>query len=344
MVNLHGTRQSLVVLAACIVVGLAPNAHADPEASITESIAYIEARLRGPIDIVETAQARPKIAGDRSARVVLAGLDGGPDLVVHWKPVAPPGRGFNNEPRYVLAAYEFQKLFLDECEYVVPPVVLRALSLDEHRRQRGEAEATLRGTQSALFLLAYWLNNVVNRDPWDPARFKAEPRYARHWGNLNILTHIIDHKDANIGNLLISMNADDPRIFSVDNDVAFLSKESDRGSDWSRMHADRLPADTLARLRAITQAQLDASLGVLAEFRNEDGVLIPVEPPGDNLSPHSGVRTSGARVQFGLTRNETRALARRIEALLRQHDRGRIAAIERNPENRGATCAVAAVQ
>jgi hypothetical protein len=343
--DLNRTQRWPLILAASMVTGLAlADPDPGPVASIAQPIAYIEARLRGPIDVVETAQARPKIAGDRSARVVLAGMDGGPDLVAHWKPVAPPGRGFNNEPRYVLAAYEFQKLFLDECEYVVPPVVLRAMSLDEHRRQRGEAEATLRGTQSALFLLAYWLNNVVNRDPWDPERFKAEPRYARHWGNLNILTHIIDHKDANIGNLLISRNADDPRIFSVDNDVAFLSKESDRGSDWSRMHADRLPADTLARLRAITPAQLDASLGVLAEFRNEDGVLIPVEPPGNNFSPHSGVRTSGTRIQFGLTSNETRALARRIEALLRQHDRGRIAAIESSAESRGATCEVAAAQ
>jgi hypothetical protein len=337
-------RNSTLALAACALAGLAPQAHADPEASITESIAYIEARLRGPIDVVEAEQARPKIEGDRSARVLLSGLEGGPDLVAHWKPVALPGRGFNNEPRYVLAAYEFQKLFLDECEYVVPPVILRAMTLDEHRVQRGVTQATLRGTQSALFLLSYWLNNVTNRDPWDPERFAAQPRYARHWSHLNILTHIIDHKDANLGNLLISKNPEDPRVFSVDNDVAFLSKESDRGVTWSRMHVDRLPADTLARLRALDQAQLDARLGVLAEFRIENGALIPVDPPGNNFSPRDGLRRSGDRVQFGLTTNETGALARRIDALIRQHDRGRITAVAPDPQARGATCPDVALQ
>jgi hypothetical protein len=306
--------------------------------SVEHPIDYIEARLRGPIEIVEAVQARPRIEGDRSARVVLAGQGDLGNLNTHWKPVAPPGRGYNNEPRYILAAYEFQKLFLDECEFVVPPVVLRALSLEEHARLRGDAAPTLRGTSSVLFLLSYWLNNVTNRDPWDPARFASDERYARHWGNLNILTHLIDHKDANLGNLLISEYPDDPRVFSVDNDVAFASEESDRGITWSRLQVDRLPADTLDRLRTLTLEQLERQLGVLAEFRVVNGVLIAVDEPGGNLSSRTGLRTSGDRVQFGLTVNEIRTLHRRIGSLVAQLERGRIQAVAATPTNRGATC------
>jgi hypothetical protein len=319
-------------------------ASAEPGSSIEHPVAYIEARLRGPIEVVEAAQARPRIEGDRSARVVLAGLEGAANLNAHWKPVAPPGRGFNNEPRYILAAYEFQKLFLDECEYVVPPVALRALSTTDYAQLRGEAPATLRGNSSVLFLLSYWLNNVTNRDPWEPARFEAEPRYARHWGNLNILTHLIDHKDNNLGNLLISEDPEDPRVFSVDNDVAFASEASDRGVTWSRLQVQRLPADTLARLRTITLEQLERELGVLVEFRVVDGLLMPVDTPGANFSPRNGVRSAGDRVQFGLTTNEIRTLHRRIGSLVSQADRGEVQAIEATPANRGALCQVTATR
>jgi hypothetical protein len=317
---------------------------AAPRHSIEYPITDIEQRLRAPVKLVEVEQARPAIEGDRSARVLLAGPDGEPEMQAHWKPVAPPGQGFNNEPRYVLAAYELQKLFLDECEYVVPPVALRALPVAEYERLHGKEPPTLRGIDAVLFLLAYWVQDVTNRDPWDPARFAAEPRYARHWGNVNILTHIINHKDANIGNLLISQHPDDPRVFSVDNDVAFLSEVSDQGDAWSRLQVDRLPAVTLARLRAVTQAELEQTLGVLAEFRVEAGMLVPVEPPGVNLAPRSGVRQRGDRVQFGLTTSEIRMVSRRMDAMFQRVDRGRITAVPDTPEAMGLACQEAVAQ
>lgn len=326
----------VVLIIAWLFLGL-PASAAPATDSIALPVSVIESRLAGPLEVVEAEQARPKIEGDRSTRVVLAGE---PPLTAKWKPVAPPAQGFNNEPRYELAAYRLQKLFLDECEYVVPPIVLRAMGLDEYRRHRPGAQPTLRDTSSALFLLSYWLDNVTNRDAWDEGRFRSDPRYARHWGNLNILTHLIDHKDANIGNLLISEHPEDPRIFAVDNDVAFRSDASDRGDTWKRMQVDRLPAATLERLRQITLADLERALGVLAEFRNVAGELVAVEP-GENLNSRRGVRTGGDRVQFGLSAGEIRDVMRRIERLLAQSESGRITALEDSAESLGHACSVA---
>jgi len=226
----------------------------------------------------------------------------------------------------------------------VPPVVLRAMSIDEYKRDRPGGQVGLRGTSSALFMLSYWLEDVSNRDPWDRERFNSDPVYARHWGNLNILTHLIDQKDNNLGNLLISEDPEDPRVFSVDNDVAFASEASDRGVTWSRLQVDRLPADTLARLRTITLEQLERELGVLVEFRVVDGLLMSVDAPGANFSPRNGVRSTGDRVQFGLTTNEIRSLHRRIGSLVAQADRGGVQAIEATPANRGALCQVTATR
>ncbi|MFU8820174.1 MAG: hypothetical protein ACNA8G_01350 [Gammaproteobacteria bacterium] len=250
-------------------------------------------------------------------------------------------QGFNNEPRYELASYELQRLFLDECEYLVPPVALRAVSLDEYRRVRTDGEATLHGTSSVLFLLSYWLDDVTNAGAWDAERFAADPRYARHWGNLNVLTHLIEHKDANIGNLLISRHPEDPRVFAVDNDVAFGSESSDRGDQWKNMQMDRLPAATIERLKGITRADADRALGVLAEFRIEDGLLVPVAP-GENMNHRRGIRTTDDRVQFGLTSAEISNVMRRLDRLLSQVGKGRITAVEDTPDSLGYACRVAA--
>lgn len=338
-------RLSVVVAMAAMMQAFLPQpARAQTGPNILFPVDYIESRLRGPLEILEMTQARPSVEGDRSARVVLAGPEGEPGIEVLWKPVAPPGEGFNNEPRYALAAYRLQSLFLDECEYVVPPVAMRALPVDEYKRLRNEAPVTVRTTGSVLFLLSYWLSDVSPDDPWDAARFEADPRYARHWGNLNILTHLIDHKDANFGNLLVSTHPEDPRLFAVDNDVAFDSRISDQGDPWSPLLVDRLPQKTVDRLRAISDEDLERAIGVVAEFQLKDGVLVPVEALGDNLAKRRGLRGARGRVQFGLTSTEIRDVRQRIDALLRAVDKGRIRTIGDSPDALGLACLGAARQ
>jgi hypothetical protein len=293
--------------------------------NILYPIEYIEERLRAPeLDIVELDRSRP-VEADRARRVVLAGRDGEPPMQVHWKPVAPPGHGFNNEPRYELAAYQFQKLFLAEDEYVVPPAVLRAMPIDAYQEVQAFRHPTIRGTRSVLFLLSYWIQNLAvdTVDPFQPSMFELNPSYHRHFANANLLTHLIDHKDGNHGNLLVSRDGLNMRVFAVDNDVAFRSQTSDRGDRWRQLHVDQLPAATVERLRGITKDQLEAELAVLAEFQIVGEYLEPVEP-GPNAGPRRGVRVGDGRVQFGLTQGEINDLDRRIRSLVRDVDRGRI--------------------
>jgi hypothetical protein len=58
---------------------------------------------------------------------------------------------------------------------------------------------------------------------------------------MNILSYLIEHKDSNVGNFLISKDATNPRVFAVDNSYAFGSPESDRGHDWRFIRVKRLP-------------------------------------------------------------------------------------------------------
>ena len=298
--------------------------------NILFTIAEVEARLLAPdLDIMDQDYARP-LEGDRSRRVTLAGPNGGDPMEVHWKPVGLGGEGFNNEPRYEVAAYRLQQLFLDERDYVVPPTVLRAMAIEDYRQIRMVEEPTIRGTRSVLFVLSYWLQNraVDTVDPFDEATLGWNPSYAWHWGNANVLTHLIDHKDSNHGNVLVSMDGSNTRVFAVDNDVAFGSRPSDRGNRWSRILVDRLPDTTVERLRTLTREELQDALGVVAQFRIVAGYLDPMEP-GENLNPGRGLRVTDEYVQFGLTQNEIRDVHRRIEGLLRRVDRGEITTFER---------------
>lgn len=260
--------------------------------------------------------------GDRTSRVTLA-IEDSAVLVVQWANAPRGGGTFNNEPRYEAAAYAFQRMFLSQDEYVVPPTVLRAFPLDFVRERAPDAEPTFRDAASVLVVLQYWLSYVSQDSVWQPQRAESDTLYARQVGNLNVFTHLINHSDNNIGNILISRSADDPRMFSVDNGVAFRSQPSNRGAEWGDMRVKRIPASTVERLRRITRQDLDRELGVLAEFEIRDGQLVEV-PPGPNLSPGRGVRQEDGRIQVGLTSGEIGDLERRLRNLLRSVDRGRL--------------------
>lgn len=260
---------------------------------------------------------------DRTQRVVLAFPDSSV-MQVKWAKAPRRGGGvFNNEPRYEVAAYELQKLFLTEDEYVVPPTALRAFPLEWYRTLEPGAPPTFEGASSVLVALQYWLSGVTIRDVYDRDRLRADSVYARHLGNLNVLTHLIRHKDSNLGNFLISEDSTTPRIFSVDNGVAFDSEESDRGTEWQRIRVDRLPHGTVERLRGIRLEDLRRSLGVLAQFEIREGQLARVEP-GENLDERRGIRRAARVIQLGLSAREIRGIHGRLRKLLERVDRGRI--------------------
>ena len=230
---------------------------------------------------------------------------------------------YNNSPRYEVAAYEIQKLFLEEPEYVVPPTVPRVVPLDWYRTLAEDIEQTFDAAASVLVVLQSFVYSVTEEDVFDLDRFASDPAYARHWANANLLTHLIWHSDSNAGNLLISNIASNPRIFSVDNGVAFGSPDSDRGTRWRYLLVDRFPASTVERLRGVTEAQLHEVLGVLAQFEVVDNELVRVEST-ENLRPRIGVREDDGVIQIGLTNDEIEGIWDRLEAFLFQVRRNRV--------------------
>ena len=276
-----------------------------------------------PFSITTAEISRPKAKGDITLKAELS-FSGEPPYRVKLRRAEPGAEDFNNRPRYDLAAYELQKLFLAPPEYVVPPTALRLVPLAELRPYAPEAKPTFRGSDEVLVVLQYWLQEVkVIADVYDPARFAADAAYARHIGQLNVLTWLIEHGDSNVGNFLISRAEQGARVFSIDNGVAFAFNESDRGQLWKSLRVDRLPADTVERLRGITEDELQRRLGVLAEWRFEDGRWIAATP-GANLGPARGVRASKEAVQLGLTKSEINGVWRQLQRLLKDLDSGKI--------------------
>jgi len=242
---------------------------------------------------------------------------------VKWKKAARGGRAVNNQPRYEIAAYELQKLFLEAEEYVVPPTAGRSLPLNKYQEIEPDVEPTFKNTSCVFFCLQYWLEEVTSEKIYDKKRFKSDTTYARHLGNMNILSYIIKHNDSNEGNFLISKDLDNPRVFAVDNGFAFGTLESNRGFVWRKIRVKSLPEKTIERLRKIQKSDLEKTLGVVAQFQIQQGQLISV-PAGESLDEGKGVRVSEEIVQFGLTKSEINGVYNRIKKLLKRVDSGKI--------------------
>jgi hypothetical protein len=310
-------RLRAVALAATLVAaGVAAAAPARAQdRNVIMPVLDIESRLQEqPFRIIDWRGSR--MAEDRTQRTVLA-FEDSVVLLVKWANAPANASAYNNEPRFEVAAYLVQRLFLDEPDYVVPPTILRSVPLGVVLEQMEDARATFREAPgSVLVALQYWLRDVTDRDFWDDRRARADTAYARHVGNFNILTVVIHHSDANRGNYLVSTDSANPRVFAVDNGVSFSAAESIRGHEWRELRVRRLSRRTVERLATVTRQQLEDLLGVVAEFEVRDGELVAV-PPGPNLSPNRGVRRTAERIQLGLTSREIRDLERRIRALVR---------------------------
>jgi len=317
-------RRSLLQLATAALVMSTALAAAAQDLNIPRPADEREREIATePFQITTAEISRPKAKGDITLKAELS-FSGEPPYRVKLRRAEPGAEDFNNRPRYDLAAYELQKLFLGPPEYVVPPTALRWVPLAELRPYAPEARPTFKGSDEVLVVLQYWLQEVkVIADVYDPARFAADATYARHIGQLNVLTWLIEHGDSNVGNFLISRAEEGARVFSIDNGVAFAFNESDRGQLWKSLRLNRLPADTVERLRAVTEDELHRRLGVLAEWRLEDGRWVAATP-GGNLGPARGVRASKEAVQLGLTKSEIGTVWRQLQRLLKDVDSGKI--------------------
>jgi hypothetical protein len=278
------------------------------------------------MQIVDAKISRPKLQGavDITLKADVS-FSGQPPIRLKVRKAERGAEVFNNVPRYDLAAYELQKLLMDAEEYVVPPTALRMLPIAELRPYASALRATFPGSDDVLCVVQYWLQDVaVPADVLFPARFESDALYARHIGQLNVFTYLINHRDSNLGNFMISAVPEGARVFSIDHGVAFASEPSDRGELWKSIRVKRLPADTVARLRKLTEADLESRLSVLAQWKLEHGHYVAVAP-GKNLAPRFGVRREEGVVQMGLSSSELRAVWSRAQKLLRMIDDGDIA-------------------
>lgn len=317
-----------LILAAAAAATPAPLAAQD--ANFLIPIAEIERILReGEIGVIDVHPSRG-LAGERTYRVTLR--SGDHVLQIKYAPAGEGADEFNNRPRYELAAYDIQALFLDEREWVVPPTAIRAFPLDVVRgtvARTGDAasppEPTFDEWPMTLVALQYWMFNVDVPDELpDDDRLEEDEVYERLLGNFNLLTYLIRHGDSNEGNFVQSLDPAWPRVFSVDNGVAFASEESDRGTRWRDLRLDRYPASAIDRLRGVSLEGLRARLEILVQLELRDGNFVAVEPT-ENLDPGRGVRRDGERIQLGLTESEIRAVHRRIVRLIEWVDDGRYA-------------------
>lgn len=314
--------RSAALLLVIAGLGVARAAHAQ-DARFVLPFEELERRLIHDEFTIESATiSRPKVAGDITLRSEVKFADG-MAMRIKIRRATKGASEFNNEPRYELAAYLFQKTFLTPDEYVVPPTSLRFLPVETLRKYTKAAQATFYGAEYTLCVMQYWLKNVsAPDDAYDRDRFERNPAFARHLANLNLLTYLIDHKDSNSGNVLIAAIPDsngqpdeaDPRVFMVDNGVAFDSAESDKGAIWQPLRVKRIPKDSYERVSRITQEELQALLATVAQWEIRDGVPVPV-PPEEARSAFKGVRSGGKRIQLGLTKHEIGGIYRQIVAL-----------------------------
>lgn len=312
------------LFAAQLLLGLAATATAQ-DSNVTLPIADLERLLAAePLVIKQAEISRPKAKGDITLRADVS-FGGSPPLRVKLRKAEPGADSFNNVPRYDLAAYELQKLFIDPAEYVVPPTTLRMVPLANFAQYSPGVERTFSAADQVLAVVQYWLNDItVVADVYDASRFDVDPVYARYIGQLNVLTYLVEHRDSNVGNFLIGNAATGARVFSIDHGVAFASEDGDRGEVWKDIRVNRLPSDTVARMRAITPLVLEQRLGVLAQWQLDNDRYVPVAP-GPNLSPNRGVRRKGKDLQMGLTKSEIAAVNRLLVRLLQRIDSGEIA-------------------
>ncbi|MDP9198564.1 MAG: hypothetical protein M3O07_05030, partial [Pseudomonadota bacterium] len=156
------------------------------DANIKQPIVELERLLAAePLVISHAEISRPNAKGDITLKADVS-FGGAPPLRVKLRKAEPGANSFNNVPRYDLAAYDLQKLFLDPAEYVVPPTNLRMVALADFAKYSPGVRRTFPDADQVVAVVQYWLSDIMSiPDVFDPARFAADPVYARHIGQLN---------------------------------------------------------------------------------------------------------------------------------------------------------------
>ncbi len=285
-----------------------------------------EVLRRGELEILSS---EPTPTGKSGASVLLlrARAGDGEPLVFRakWKAAAPGGEELNNSPRRELAAYALQKVFLSPAEYVVPPTVGRCFPRAVAPPTAKPVGPVFPGVECEYGVLAYWLENVAHEGAYDFARLVSDDAYRHAAGDLNILTFLIDHRDSHRRNFVLARDPERPRVFSIDNGVAFSGAKNFAamlGDDWGFILVMAVSRAKIEILRGLEASAFD-HLATVVQVEIHDGVLVEV-PPGDAFDAGRGVRQRGDVIQLGLTAEEIAGIWERVRFLLEQVDTGQL--------------------
>jgi hypothetical protein len=246
-------------------------------------------------------------------------------LELKWKAAPSGGDGWNNTPRREIAAYAIQKWFLGPADYIVPPTFARCIALDAYAAIDPEAEPNLEDARCVFGMLATWLDEVEELDPEvDEERFYRDAYYARHLANYNLLTYLIQNRDTRRGNLLVSTDASNPRVFSIDNGITFgVRLYNFFLPQWDVLFVPALPRDSIERLRSVGAEEIRA-LAAVAEFRRDAGGVLRETRISQVFGAEQGARIQDGVLQLGLEPAEIDGVRDRLAALLADVERGEI--------------------
>jgi hypothetical protein len=217
-----------------------------------------------------------------------------------WRPDS--SETSRNSPRFELAAYSVQKLFLEAREYVVPPTATHCFPIAAYRAR---VNAKARESKCVRGVLSYWLEDVtsvadareagwfrgLHDHVFDPARFERDRIYRDSIARVNVLTYVIGHRDSHARNFVLARAGKASAVvYSIDNSLSFTMAPNPRipvFNDWSKLRVPALPRGVIDRLRVASAASL-------------------------------------ANGFAGLTRDELAGVRARIAELVRRVDRGEV--------------------
>ncbi len=255
-------------------------------------------------------------------------LADGRSFSAKFKPAPEEFDAFNNSPRRELAAYEIQKLFLDEADFVVPPTVLTCIPVERYKSLMPDLDAH-DDVDCSIGILSYWIEGLTSDGILDDARWENDPRYLESLGHLSVLTVLIGHQD-DIGDNFYRLKDETApaHLFAIDNGLAFSAMGANPiqlfSSSWSTLKVDALPKKTVDKLRGLEPKALE-KLAVVAQFRldDENDKFVPLghTKPFD---PTDGVREDGDVMQLGLTSDEITDVNIRLVELLAKVREGEV--------------------
>jgi len=263
--------------------------------------------------------------GVTGAKRLTVRFDDGQKVKIKWKPFPEDTLdGWNNSPRKEIATYRIQRWIFDEEDYVVPTTIPICIPLDRYAPIDPKARPSIPGSSCVLGVVAIWMNDVKNPDDlFDKERFAKDPEFAQHLADFNLLTYLTDHRDGRDGNFLVSTDPKDPRVFAVDNGIAFEGFPWNFFvRNWNVIRVPWLRREPIERLRAVSAEELRDRLASLVDLTLDDRGTFRVQQPTAPIDPKKGVRKVPGRVQLGLTTKEIDRLQERITDLLARVDRG----------------------